>query len=128
VPALFGSGWHGVEGARDRLFRWTEGDAAVLIPSAREGPVRVALDAAAAAEPFDGGPVVTLHVNGLAEAARVMPAGVSRYEWVVSRGRWVVGTNELRFSVSRSVRPADRGDHDTRVLGMRVHGLTLERE
>ncbi len=125
---LFGAGWHGVEGTGGDVFRWTGADAAVLIPSAREGPVRVALDAAPAAEPGQGGPTLTLRVNGLAEPPQGVTAGVSRYEWLVPAKRWVTGTNELLFSVSRSVRPADRGGHDTRVLGLRVHGLTVTRE
>jgi hypothetical protein len=39
----------------------------------------------------------------------------------------VTGVNDLHFQVSRTVRPADQGGGDRRVLGFALHALTLSR-
>lgn len=127
AAAFYGVGWHGVEGIASARFRWTASDAVVLVPTTGPGPVRVRLDAAPAAPVDGGGPALTLRVNGQAQPAQQMRAGVQRYEWIVPTSVWVPGTNELMFSVSRSVRPADTGARDTRVLGLRVEGLRLSK-
>lgn len=125
---LFGVGWHGLEGVSGDRFRWTGSDAAILVPSAVQGPVLVMLDAAPAVESGASGPtLLTLRVNGHVQPPQAMGPGVARYEWTVGRTVWLAGTNELLFSVSQSVRPADRAGDDTRVLGLRVHEVRLGR-
>lgn len=126
-PRLFGVGWHGIEDASGNRFRWTSSEAAVLVPSAVDGPIAVRLDAAPAMERGESSPDLALRANGLVQPTHRMRPGVARYEWILSHGQWMAGTNELLFSVSQSVRPADGGSDDTRVLGLRVHGLTLAR-
>ncbi|MCA1584326.1 MAG: hypothetical protein LC791_06010 [Acidobacteria bacterium] len=128
TSALFGMGWYGLEGDAHDRFRWTSSDAAVLVPSAIRSAVRVRLDAAPAAEPDASGPMLTLQVNGMREAELSMRPGLASYDWEIPASHWLQGTNELLFSLSRSVRPSDQGAHDTRVLGMRVHGIMLTRQ
>lgn len=127
TAAFFGVGWYGLEGAGQDRFRWTSGHAAVLVPSQVNGPVTVRLDAAPAS-PARAAPAVSLRVNGLSEPSHPMTPGVASYEWRIQASRWRAGVNELCFTVSTTVRPADTGGGDTRTLGMRVLGVTLSRD
>jgi hypothetical protein len=125
LNAYFGTGWYGVERFGVEPFRWTGADGVILIPSSRRVAVRVAVRVRAAAEPDADGPRLVLHVNNIPlEAHRIRP-GLDAYSWDVRRQQWVLGVNELRFHVTRTVRPSDRGGDDRRVLGLAVHGVML---
>ncbi len=121
------AGWYGLEGAAGAgQYRWTDGLAVALIPSALRTAVRIALDAEPAA--VDGEPpTLMLRVNGVEQPAHDMRAGRDRYEWPISARTWLAGTNELVFSISRVLRPTDVGGQDSRVLGMKVARLALTR-
>lgn len=127
AASLFGRGWYGAEGAA-QVYRWTDGNGAVLVPSARAGAVRVSVEGAPAADLGGSGPDVSLEVNGIPQGTHSMAAGVGTYSWTVSAGEWIRGTNELLLSVSHTVRPADQGSHDMRTLGLRVSRITLTPE
>ena len=127
VPdSVFGAGWHGVEGRAPGAFRWSTGDAVVLAPLERRGALRVTAKASPAITQGDA-PELTLSVNGVAQARVPMRPGVADYAWDVAARAWVTGVNDLHFHVSRTVRPADLGAADTRVLGMALHELKLSR-
>jgi hypothetical protein len=126
VPAYFGAGWHGREREGARPYRWTARESVLLVPSARQAAVTIGLTARPAVPPTaDLAVRVTPTVNGVALAPQAMAADERVYQWFVPAGTWVAGTNEIQWSVSQAVRPADRGAGDTRVLGMLVYGVTV---
>jgi len=51
-----------------------------------------------------------------------------RHTWQVPAAMWLAGTNELWWHTSRALRPADAGGSDTRILALRVTGVTVRRE
>lgn len=125
----FGAGWYGLEGRGEGRFRWVAPDAVLLVRAADRGHVTVALDAEAAVEPGTlGGVTLGLRVNGLDVGSRGMTAGRSRYTWPVPEEAWIAGTNELWWTTSRAVRPADRGGADARQLALRVSRVAVTRE
>lgn len=126
--SLFGAGWYGREGRGAGAFRWAGPDAVALVRSADRAAVEIALDAgvAAAAGPPEA-TTIALRVNGVEVGTRVAAEGIARYVWRAPAGVWVAGTNELWWTTSRSVRPADTGGTDTRSLALRVSGITLAR-
>ena len=66
-------------------------------------------------------------MNGVDVGTRVTSVE-PRYTWQVPAGVWVAGTNELWWTTSRAVRPADMGGTDTRSLALRVTGVSLTRK
>jgi hypothetical protein len=121
---LFGTGWYGFERYGASAFRWGSGDAVVLVPLEKRGPLRVSTrlaPAVATGEP----PELVLEVNGIEQARRATRPGLGDYSWDVPARVWVTGVNDLRFHVSRTVRPADQGGGDRRVLGFALHELKL---
>ena len=128
---VFGTGWYGVEGRGDQVFRWTSTDAVVLLPSAMRTDVTVTIEAeAATGVGRDGGdaPLLELHVNGVKVASQPMRQGRQPYKWNVPAGVWLAGTNELWWHTSRAVRPSDMGGTDTRTLALRVSSIVVERD
>jgi hypothetical protein len=100
----------------------------LLIPSSRDGDVRLRLQAMPA---VDGegpdGPTVTVRVNNVFESAPIaMSGGMAHYEWIVPARSWVVGTNEVLFHVSRTQQPVDYGGGDRRTLGLALQRLELQ--
>lgn len=116
----FATGWYGTE--RDRRaenVRWMKQHGVVLLTSATGTAVRIRARLEA---PDDVGETqLTLRVNDLFELAPVsVRAGLHDYEWSVPDAAWVVGTNELLFSVTRT---AIRG---SRVLGLALASLDVD--
>ena len=100
-----------------------------LVRSALKADVEVALDAAPAAPAGAGREIrLTLRVNGIDVGAHAMAPGSRTYQWQVPARTWLAGTNELWWTTSRAVRPADSGGADTRSLALRVTGLALARK
>ena len=126
----FAAGWYGVEQAPGTTgaVRWMHEFGTLLIPSSRDGNVRVRVQATPAVTLEDAeGPTVTLKVNNVFESAPVaMSPGMALYEWVVPAASWVVGTNEILFRVSRTRRPGDDQSGDQRTLGLALQRLDLE--
>ncbi|MDH4066430.1 MAG: hypothetical protein OEW19_18665, partial [Acidobacteriota bacterium] len=146
---VFGRGWYGLEGEGANRFRWTDTDPVLLLRSAERTDVTVELDAEPAGRISRGAPgadgtptaadtaegtlnaadgeqmTVTLRVNGIDMGTRPMTTGAGPYAWAVPAGVWLAGTNELWWHASHGVRPADAGAVDTRLLAMRVAGVTL---
>ena len=117
---LFATGWYGQEPVGASHGRWMENAGAVLVSSSRGGAVTVRVRATAAATTSDDPTRLTLRVNDVFEPpALAMREGVAEYEWNVPDPAWVTGTNELLFSVSRTVR------RNARTLGMSLQDLLL---
>lgn len=123
----FGVGWYGLEGRGTDAFRWADVDAVVLLRSAVKTDVEVSLGAAPAATGPGSDSTIALRVNGIEVGAYAMSAGAREYRWKVPAGVWLAGTNELWWTTSRAVRPADGGGSDTRNLAIRVAGITVRR-
>jgi hypothetical protein len=126
AEALFGVGWYGFERYASEAFRWAAGDAVVLAPIERRGALRVSARLAPAVT-IGESPALTLAVNGIAQAPLPMRPGQADYSWDVPSHGWVSGVNDLHFHVSRTVRPAEQGGGDRRVLGFALHAFTLTR-
>jgi hypothetical protein len=126
--ALFGAGWYGLEARESGGYRWAGSDAVMLVRAPQRTDVEVTLEAGVAAETGpSGATTIALRVNGVevgTRAASVEP----RYTWQVPAGVWVAGTNELWWTTSRAVRPADAGGTDTRSLALRVTEVSLMRK
>lgn len=125
----FASGWYDVEPAPDTTsaVRWMNEYGTLLIPSSRDGNVRLRLLAtpAVTVEGSDG-PTLTVRVNNVFESAPIaMSDGMADYEWIVPARAWVVGTNEVLFRVSRTHQPADHRGGDGRTLGLALQRLEL---
>ena len=116
----FASGWYGEENGDFGPIRWMREHGAVLLPSRDGRAVRVRLRAAPAVTPReDDATTLSLRVNDFVDLTPVrMQRGFADYEWDVPDNAWVPGTNELFFSVSRSVA---RG---TRTLGLALASIT----
>lgn len=126
--SYFASGWYGVERrGQAGPVRWMQEYGAVLVPSARGGPVHVRLLAAPGDDaPGDDGPLLSMRVNDVFDAGpQVLRRGIHVYEWRIPGVSWVIGTNELLFQVSRTSRPAEHGGTDRRRLGMALTKLTI---
>jgi hypothetical protein len=117
----YATGWYGEEPDEAAPVRWMGEHGAVLLTSADGGGVHIVLDAAPAAPPSDEQPTrLRLRVNGVFDAPAVsMRPGPGRYEWDVPDRAWVPGTNELFFTVSRTL---TRG---TRTMGLALTSLTV---
>jgi hypothetical protein len=124
--AYFASGWHGLETQPPSgRVRWMSDYGVMLVPSSRDGAIRVHLQAMPAAAGEDDVTMVMLKVNDVfASAPVVMAAGTAAYEWMVPAIAWVAGTNELMFSVSHTS-PSGRRDGRTPGLALRELTLTL---
>jgi hypothetical protein len=121
--AYFSGGWHVVERAGGRPFRWTASRAVTLLPS--DGARAVSL--VMTARPAAGLPVTLVaEINGVPQPALAMTAGDREYRWAVPAGLWVAGTNEVVFAVSATIRPSDTGTADLRELGLAVSSLRVE--
>jgi hypothetical protein len=126
--ALFGAGWFGLEGGENSGYRWAGPDAVMLVRAPERADVEVTLESGVAAETGpSGATTIALRVNGVDVGTRVTSVE-PRYTWQVPAGVWVAGTNELWWTTSRAVRPADRGGTDTRSLALRVTGVLLTRK
>lgn len=123
-PAYFAGGWHGAEGRGRDAFRWTSARAVLLVPASGPHDVRIEIDARPAAARADAPVQVTAIVNGR-PAAEAALAGAGTLAWAVPAAIWTDGVNEIVLTVSRTRRPSDDGDHDTRVLGLRVDGIRV---
>ena len=126
----FASGWYDVDhgSGTTGLVRWMHEYGTLLIPSARDGDIRVRLQASPAltGEGPDGS-TVSVKVNNVFESTPlVMSDGMGLYEWVVPAASWVVGTNEMLFRVSRTRGPAPDGRGDRRTLGLALQRLELQ--
>jgi hypothetical protein len=129
VANYFGSGWSGRRSDSRGLgeVRWMAAHGAILVPAARDGHVHVRLRAASGELPDDDAALLTLRVNDVLELPPLtMSGGSSVYEWRVPIEAWVIGTNELLFSVSRP--PSSHGERDdrTRSLAFQKLELTLQ--
>jgi hypothetical protein len=125
---VFGTGWYDIEGSGDSTFRWADGDAVALLPSAAREDVVVQMTAeAAVSSQARDGSEVTLRVNGTEVGTQPAQPGAFQYTWRVPAGTWVAGTNELWWHTSLAVRPADTGGTDTRTLALKVSDLTISR-
>ena len=126
--ALFGAGWYGLEARERGGYRWASPDAVMLVRAPERTDVEVTLEAGVAAGTGpSGATTIALRVNGVDVGIRV--AGVEPgYTWQVPAGVWVAGTNELWWTTSRAVRPADMGGSDTQSLALRVTGVSLTRK
>ena len=115
--------------------RWTGADAVLIVRAPRREAVTIEIDAEPAAideasrvdATRPSGTDLALRVNGVALGARSMTAGRATYAWDVPAGAWLADTNEIWWTVSREVRPADTGGSDTRRLGMRVWAVRVRR-
>jgi hypothetical protein len=98
--AYFATGWSGlIDVPGGGSVRWMGLHGALLIPSARRGPVRAALDAHRATDAGEG--ELSLRVNDTVDLPPLpLRAGARRYEWIIPAPAWVVGTNELLLAVS----------------------------
>lgn len=123
--AYFASGWYGLETQPSPgRVRWMTDHGALLVPSSRDGAIRVRLHAMPAAAGEDDVTMVRLLVNDVFATAPVaMVAGTATYEWIVPAIAWVVGTNELLLSVSHTSSAADR--RDPRALGLALQEIAL---
>jgi hypothetical protein len=91
----------------------------VLVPSARDGDVTVRLTAAPPGGHLER--LLTLRVNDVfSTAPTLVRDGMTDYTWQVPASAWVVGTNEILFSVT-SQRGAPPTTH-----GLIVRQITLE--
>lgn len=120
----FAAGFHGVEGQGAQAFRWTEGRAVVLVPSAGARAVTLQLDARPAAASAAAPVMLDASVNGVPLGRRTMSSDTASYEWSVPATVWVDGTSEILLAVSRTAPPSER---DRRALGLAVYGLRLTR-
>jgi hypothetical protein len=100
---------------------------ALLIPSSRDGDVRVRLQATPAADENEAeGPTIKMTVNDVFESTPVtMSPGMRSYEWVVPARSWVVGTNEVLFRVSPIRQPEGTRNSERRALGLALQRLDL---
>lgn len=116
----YATGWYGQESDDAGSLRWMREHGAVLVGSAAGRAVTVRIRAAPAVPPGeDQQTVLTLQVNHVFETSPVaMRAGFADYEWSVPDPAWVVGTNELFLTVSRTI---TRG---TRTLGLALASVT----
>jgi hypothetical protein len=88
----FATGWTGIERPADgHARRMLERHAVVLVPSARDGRVRLRLLTTAASG------TLAVSVNDLPEMHADARAGA--FEWMIPPSAWVAGTNELLFTV-----------------------------
>jgi hypothetical protein len=116
----FATGWYGSErDAQAASVRWMKQQGVVLLASATGSAVRIQARIEAPAEV--GETELTLRVNDVVDLppVRIRP-GLEDYEWSVPDAAWVVGTNELLFSVTRT---ANRG---SRVLGLGLASLHVD--
>jgi hypothetical protein len=122
--AYFAGGWYGLETqAPWGGVRWMTDHGVLLVPSSRDGAIRVRLQAMPAAAGEDDVTMVMLQVNEVFTTAPVvMTAGTAAYEWMVPAIAWVAGTNELLFSVSHT---SSSGRRDRRAPGLALQDLTL---
>lgn len=124
----FGTGWFAEEAdpGGETIVRWMGEYGAVLVPSAGDGGLLLRVRAAPpAAAGGDAAPLLSLRVNDVFDASTTpMRPGRSDYEWSIPAAAWVAGTNELLFSVSRTVR-VPRATGGDRVLGLALERLTL---
>jgi hypothetical protein len=118
LSEYFARGWHAEEHTSGTPLRWMEDSGAILLPSARDGSVRIVLEAAPAASiAAHDGVMLSLRVNDVFEASPVpMRDGFSQYVWEIPDAAWVKGTNELLFTVS-----------PTAMRGGEVYGLAVKR-
>jgi hypothetical protein len=116
----FSSGWYGEEPAEQGNVRWMRDYGAVLLASRTGAGIHVRFRAAPAVTTNDGdGTTLRLRVNDVFDASTiVMRAGFADYDWDIPDSAWVAGTNELFFSVSRTLA---RG---TRTLGLALASVT----
>lgn len=125
----FASGWYDVERAPGSTgtVRWMHEYGALLIPSSRDGDVRVRLQATPAADENEAeGPTIKMTVNDVFESTPVtMSPGMRSYEWVVPARSWVVGTNEVLFRVSPIRQPEGTRNSERRALGLALQRLDL---
>jgi hypothetical protein len=116
----FATGWYGEETGPQGRIRWMREHGAVLLSSTTGQATQVRLRAAPAVPPGDENETfLRLRVNDVFDASPVaMRAGFADYDWNVPDSAWVAGTNELFFSVSRTLA------RDTRTLGMALASVT----
>jgi hypothetical protein len=126
IPATaaeyFGTGWYGVQPVAGEMARWMGEHGAMLIPFERRGEVTVRVHTTG-----DGDPEIpvelTLMVNDTFHAQPVtLRRSATTYEWTIPQRAWVVGTNELLFSASRTTRLPQ----DSRDLGLALRSVQLE--
>lgn len=128
MPDYFGAGWLGDEPDRSEHgdIRWMGARGAVLVTSARDGDVAMALDAAPASADPDDPLILTLSVNDVFTAQpQAMRAGFSTYEWIVPDAAWLAHTNEVLLTVSRTAWTVAEEGHAPRELGLAVRRLEL---
>jgi hypothetical protein len=115
-------GWHGPEGLRANLWRWSEKEATVLLPAMRgSGIVSLRLFVPIAWLP--AAPTIEIHWNGQMIDRFVATTKNVERSWTLP-SRTGAG-NELRIVTSATVIPAHRGkSSDTRELGVRLDRLS----
>ncbi len=125
-----GWGWHDVEEDARGRFRWSIGaETELLVQLAQPGPIRVEVDAWAAAPDLTDEPVsLTLVVNGEERASEDVAGAEGTYTWFVPGGVWTTGMNRIGLRVSAVSKPAALGlSDDDRILGLALRRLTLIR-
>ncbi len=123
---FFAGGWHAVERDGAAVWRWSTGDAVMLVPAGTGGPVTLELTARSATDhPTD--PIqLALSVNGWsAGPPRPLATTARGFQWAIPAGVWVAGTNEVVVATTRAVRPADGGGQDTRLLGAAISAFRV---
>ena len=123
-----GWGWHDLEQDTGGLFRWSDGvETAQLVQLVRTGPIRVEIDASAAAVDLTDAPVTTtLVVNGTPFPSLEMARDVRTYVWRVPAAAWKTGMNRVGLRVSDAVSPSALGiGDDDRILGIALRRLEL---
>lgn len=127
----FATGWYGLETASASVgtVRWMNEHGALLVPSFRDGNVRIRLQAVRAALEDADESMLALSVNDVFIAGPVPLKGESAgYSWLVPSTAWLAGTNELLFRVSHAVQPMDRRGKDRRTIAMGLQRLDLRIE
>ena len=102
-------------------------ETAQLVQLVRTGPIRVEIDASAAAVDLTDAPVTTtLVVNGTPFPSLEMARDVRTYVWRVPAAAWKTGMNRVGLRVSDAVSPSALGiGDDDRILGIALRRLEL---
>jgi hypothetical protein len=119
--ALLRDGWHDPEREGTVTFRWTTGRAEILIPLDHTASLRTEIRAHAFVFPNAPAQMLTLLVNGHAQAPVTIPPGWQSVDTIVDRSMWRTGVNRLTLQFAWEKSPADVGlGNDPRRLAAAV--------